>query len=400
MTDEELLRSLLEANHTVEAEKTYLAFKERIWYLVGEGVRRDDSAGLLSRLRASLEIFQSRWREFLASAYGLPQAARIHALVVCGQLAAIRRKGSPASARSALEDVLSGSVSLRELPSDDELALALTNDESVWRQFMVGVATSAAWPWPVSSAWVDDTLHTLWGHRRAVRTTRRVAVAGVRRPGGIAQSKGFLTLLVLEVLPGGRGEVFQAPEDASRTATDGHFDRAMENAWLSAGASVTAHLKECGIPHDVTKHSIDRFDGRWRLIGEWDALPSGWWAGAESDPLAEAKDDSASAAAARGWVHALAETFPDNGVIVLGAVAGREGELAVVGGVRQKIEAIVGQNATRRATKGDVLDTVVLVSDPNDEARKILGPPTIQAGLLVFRLSRDANAPDRHRAGS
>ena len=167
-------------------------------------------------------------------------------------------------------------------------------------------------------------------------------------------AKGFIGTLKLEVSPHAVG-LSHHPRDTLITGFDGFDDRFIESmnyAWETANALALS---------GQTDEKVS-WRGRWRFLGS-DGQP---W------PVNGA---SASGAAALGWYHALTNTIPDPGIIVLAGIDAT-GELSKVDGIPEKVAAIVAENEQRRSaevnkpgsTKVQLLDTLAVVGTLNQAA--------------------------------
>jgi hypothetical protein len=166
------------------------------------------------------------------------------------------------------------------------------------------------------------------------------------------QRAGFLMELHLEVVEGGPGGAFHHPGDALATDLDVEFHTSLRHAW--SAASRLARQSDPSLPNG---------SGRFRV------RRPGW-------PLSEVCGPSASAAAARGWWHALLGKVPDEGVVVMARVVEDGGEypLGEVEGIAEKARAVAASES---------FDTVVVAGPANRaEAERVLqelpGPERIR----------------------
>jgi hypothetical protein len=190
-------------------------------------------------------------------------------------------------------------------------------------------ARRLAWPSPVNAAWALDVLGLLWNEPRVIERECAVAVAGFWKRDPTAAPEGILATLRLQLVSDGHGEVYHDPGDVFTTKTDRDFDESMTLAWMSARHSASQ------------EHKVD---GRWRIEGPWRSFTCGWWRPESKwPPLAEATQQSASAAAFRGWWHVLEGLQPHNELIVIAAVDSADGHVTSVDreGLSQKMQAIV-----------------------------------------------------------
>ncbi len=166
--------------------------------------------------------------------------------------------------------------------------------------------------------------------------------------------KGFIGALKLEVSPHAVG-LSHYPGDTLTTGFDGFDDRfiqSLHHAWQVANTLALAGQTDGELS----------WRGRWRFLGP-DGQPR------------LVNGASASGAAAVGWYHALTNTKPDPGVIVLAGIEAT-GELVEVDGISAKVAAIVAENERRRSaeinklgsTKVQLLDTLAVVGTLNQAA--------------------------------
>ena len=176
---------------------------------------------------------------------------------------------------------------------------------------------------PRQESWAHGCIYSFLTPPRWPRCVD-MPVAVYEQTGEAANS--FIGTLKLEVSPHAVG-LSHHPRDTLITGFDGFDDRFIESmnyAWEAAKALALS---------GQTDEQVS-WRGRWRLSGPND-LPM---------PV---KGASASGAAALGWYHALTNTVPDPGVIVL-AEMGQTGELGKVDGISEKVAAIVAENEQRR----------------------------------------------------
>jgi hypothetical protein len=157
-----------------------------------------------------------------------------------------------------------------------------------------------------------------------VRTVRRSVVLSDNH-----SSKGSLATLVMDFLEPGAGQVFQHPEFCLHTFADPAFTESFENAFHAARAL------------NVRDGQLPFCDLRWRLVGM------------DGGDISEVEGPSASGEVALAACLTLRGQVPDEHLIVV-AQCNADGTLVPVGGLREKVLAIV---------TSDKFDTIIVATE-------------------------------------
>jgi hypothetical protein len=211
----------------------------------------------------------------------------------------------------------------------------------------------------------------LWGCirtflRATVLTRRSVYVATAQTPGedGEHSGMGKISRLEIEILGNGSEAIAQHPCDAVPTSVAPDFAGALRTGWHGARSMV--YRGNVGLNQSyVGSNSGDTdstllVDARWRLLD------------LNGEPIRKVIGPSAGAAALRGFWYALNGKFPDDELIVLGAVEPPSGanpnyRLVGVDAVVEKVRAIVDLRMGKNGKRID-FDKIVVFSEDNAQA--------------------------------
>ncbi|MGH8474948.1 MAG: hypothetical protein ACRER2_04125 [Methylococcales bacterium] len=208
-----------------------------------------------------------------------------------------------------------------------------------------------------------------WAAIRLFRLSPRV----VKIPFVVVSDKlikgiGLLCWLELQVLDNGLNRAIRHPIDHLRASLNAgneiaksSFEEAIQSAWSVA-------YRQSSISKSKTV-----MEGYWRLIVEDNEL------GFET-----IDGSSAGGAAISGWVHALKDTIPDEGLIVLATAPSDDSSelLGKVDGVKAKAEAV---------GKSGSFDTIV-VADSDNHKEAVQGLKKAGFSLCGERLSAESSA--------